>query len=207
MAAASHHTPSLPRQSLAPLLTLFERKGVRACELLEVADSRVPEPYRELLVHDRNMTPTLERFFGARVCLDVLDCDHEPARSELRRWVLLRLEPGAKSRVVALGCVTINLAALPRAVAEEVLQGKRPLGTLLLEAKVKQRCRPVLFFSAPGDHALLAQLLCGSREAPPSSEGPDRLPPERFYGRCNRITGESEAAVIAEVVEILAPVE
>jgi hypothetical protein len=55
-----------------PLDIVYAQAGIPAPETREVAPSRIPLPYRSLLVHERDMTLTLESHFGGRVTLRAL---------------------------------------------------------------------------------------------------------------------------------------
>lgn len=154
---------------------------------LESEDKPMPEPYRRLLVHDSDMTSTLERYYGERPCLEVL--------AKLRRGtglfrkVLLR-GTGA-GRVMELGAIRIELDVLPSRARFAVLEGARPLGGILGDHSVGFLSRPQSFFSLRAG-AGLQRLLGLERE-------------QTLYGRKNFLLTES-GDVLAEVVEILPPV-
>jgi chorismate-pyruvate lyase len=147
-----------------------------------LAGDHVPEPYRSLLVHDRDMTPTLEAFWDSEIGLDVLA--RQESEGDLMRHVVLRNEAG---RPVAFGAIRIRLAAFPRAAREDILSGRAPLGALLREHGIEHRSHPAGFFRmAP--NAMTRQAF-GWPGAPV------------HYGRHNRLS--SDEGLLAEVVEIL----
>ena len=149
-----------------------------------VIDGRdMPEPYRSLLVSTNDMTPTLERFHGCKLHLRILD-----ARSlgdEYRRHVVLL---DINDNAVEFGAIHIHLETLPAAVRQVVLEGRRPLGGLLIESRVLHHSRPSAFFSIVGDEPINRTLQLAS--------------PRQLYGRCNSLVG-ADGRPIAEVVEIL----
>ena len=55
---------------LYPLDLLYERAGVAPPLVKRIAADRIPAPYSGLLVHQNEMTSTLEGHFGAEINLD-----------------------------------------------------------------------------------------------------------------------------------------
>ena len=55
-----------------PLDEFYARSGLALPKIERVAGEEVPEPYRSLLVHQNDMTPTLENFHGASIHLEIL---------------------------------------------------------------------------------------------------------------------------------------
>ena len=54
---------------LYPLDLVYERAGIEIPRVEVVSPEDIPLPYRSLLVHDIDMTLTLERHFGGRIVL------------------------------------------------------------------------------------------------------------------------------------------
>ena len=77
-----------------------------------IAPDEIPQPYRSLLVHQRDMTLTLEAHFGGRVVLRPLSTFISGAW--YYRRVLLAQE--YSGRPVEMGAIRMKLAALPRKV-------------------------------------------------------------------------------------------
>ena len=88
----------------------------------------VPEPYRGLLVHSSDMTPTLEGFYGQPMRLTVLTREHHA--DFYHREVLLKTavdsRPGGIWRYPDLLEAFASEHARARVLAEE-----RPLGNIL----------------------------------------------------------------------------
>src|SRR5688572_8937890 len=57
---------------LFPLDFVYARSGVALPQVGAIAPDDIPQPYRSLLVHQNDMTLTLERHFGGRVALRAL---------------------------------------------------------------------------------------------------------------------------------------
>ena len=88
----------------------------------------LPEPYRGLLSHERDMTSTLSNFYGGQVELSVLGS--EKIGENYRREVLLSVA----GRAVEYGVILVSLASFPKALQEQILEEKMPLGAILNSA-------------------------------------------------------------------------
>src|SRR5947209_20447537 len=55
-----------------PMNEFYEQAGLALPSVVRIAGSDMPEPYRTLLVHERDMTPTLEDACGRSIELRVL---------------------------------------------------------------------------------------------------------------------------------------
>ena len=61
-----------------PLTEFYARAGRPLPVPEPLAPADVPEPYRRLLVHGNDMTPTLERFHGERIVLQLIHRHTQP---------------------------------------------------------------------------------------------------------------------------------
>jgi chorismate-pyruvate lyase len=156
-------------------------------DAVEVSADDVPEPYHKLLVHRHHMTVTVERFYGSPVDVRVLGCrrtGHEYARKIL---LALKNDP---ARVVQFGLVRINLGACTEPVRNSIVEGKTPLGRVLIQHNMLRRIEPLTFL-----RVTLSPKMAEWFRVPAVSE---------TYGRVGVIyTGDRPAV---EVLEILAPV-
>jgi chorismate-pyruvate lyase len=146
----------------------------------------VPEPYKSLLVHERDMTSTLEEFHGAGVRL-------YPLRTFTRgdayfREVVLRLE--GNGRPVEFGAIKIHLAGFSPTARRLILGAYRPLGRILKDCEVPYLSRPKTFLRVTSDGLINRAL---------GLDGPHRL-----YGRRNTLS-DPAGRPLAEIVEILPP--
>ena len=146
----------------------------------------VPEPYRQLLVHTHHMTVTVERFYGEPVDVKVLACRREG--DEYARKILLSLHDS--HAVVQFGLVRINLGVCPPAVKVEIVEGKTPLGRVLIRHDMLRRIEPVGYLRVK-----LSEAMAGWFGVPAGAE---------TFGRLGVIYTGDDPAV--EVLEILAPV-
>lgn len=174
-----------PAPTLDHLYRLFPDSPDRpAAEV--VPATAVPEPYYRLLVHTHHMTVTVEDFFGGPVDVRVLACRRDG--NEYARKILLALREGG--RVVQFGLVRIDLGVCPPAVRDEIVEGKTPLGRVLIEHDMLRRIEPVGYLKV----AL----------SPGMADWFGAAPGAETYGRLGVIyTGDRPAV---EVLEILAPV-
>src|SRR5438046_10325221 len=111
---------------LYPLNEFYEQAGLPLPAVVRVAANDVPEPYRSLLVHDREMTLTLESAYSRRVKLRVQTYDLR-ANVFSRQVVLI---PGAAT-AVAFCAIKIYLDYFPPDAKRLVVERKQPLGTIL----------------------------------------------------------------------------
>lgn len=173
---------------LHPLDEFYARAGRRlpAAQCLE--GDQVPEPYRRLLVHNCDMTPTLEAFFGDRIHLRVMDC-HADERVLARQVALLLRE---SDRPVEFGAIIIHCWRFPAAAQEVVRACRVPLGTILADHGIRHTSRPQAFFRLQADRSI--------GEALRTEKG------STLYGRRNALLAP-EGWPLAEVLEVLPPLE
>lgn len=154
---------------------------------VEVAADDVPEPYHKLLVHTHHMTVTVERYYGSAVDVRLLACERRG--NEYARKILLALKDDT-ARVVQFGLVRINLGVCPEPVRNAIVEGRTPLGRVLIQHDMLRRIEPVAFLRVELSGAMAAWF-----GVPPGTA---------TYGRVGVIyTGDRPAV---EVLEILAPV-
>lgn len=154
----------------------------------EVPAVEVPEPYHSLLVHTHHMTVTVEQFYGSPVDVRVMSCRREG--NEYARKILLALKDDPK-RVVQFGLVRINLGVCPEPVRAAIVEGKTPLGRVLIQHNMLRRIEPLAFL-----RARLSPTMAEWFHVPAGTE---------TYGRIGVIYTGNRPAV--EVLEILCPVE
>tara|TARA_R110002096_G_scaffold45372_4_gene121888 strand:+ start:81 stop:698 length:618 start_codon:yes stop_codon:yes gene_type:complete len=169
---------------LLPFHFFYEKSGTELPDFTFLDGSEVPYPYRSLLVHNNDMTPTLAAFHHSKLYLEV----HEHESSEEMVMRLVTLHASSSEVPVEFGAIAIQLGALPAEVREKVIEGTLPLGGLLGEYEVEHRGAPAAYFSVPAD-----ALIANSLNQP---EG------EVLYGRCNQLL-DHDGMVFADIVEIL----
>jgi hypothetical protein len=176
-------------QGWASLLQWFYlRAGLEFPALEELKPDAIPQPYRSLLVHSADMTPTLEAFFQEPLGLIVLR--RELHENSYRRQVVLTL--GRERQPILHGAIRIVLPRLPPRARQRVLQEQFPLGRILQTEAIPHLSWPQTFFRTEPDSYMASLLRLTA------------LP--QLYGRRN-ILVDGSRRLIAEVIEVLAPVE
>jgi chorismate-pyruvate lyase len=174
---------------LYPLTEFYREAGLPIPSASPLSGAVVPEPYRSLLVHDRDMTPTLEKACGCRVNLRVLKYSHQ--QDVFSRQIVLI--PEASTTPVVFGAIVIYLEHFSAEARRLVLDRKLPFGTILQSQGIEHYSRPDAFFEVSPDAVIGAAL-----------ELADERASGRLYGRRNVLWGSSYRR-LARVLEILPP--
>lgn len=170
---------------LYPLSEFYEAAGTPLPAVSRVESADLPQPYRCLLAHDRDMTPTLEANYGQPLHLRVLQ--YKAGDDVVSRQVVLVLED---ETIVAFGSIHINLQYFPAEAKRLVVERKVPLGTILRVQGMAHQSRPAFFFRVTADDVINKALgLSGAHV---------------LYGRQNLLL-DSAGQTLAQVIEILPP--
>lgn len=187
-------TPPAPlREATEPpawaalLERFYGRRRLSLPRLSRLDGDEVPQPFQRLLVHSKDMTPTLEAYYHQPLRLWLLSREHHEAT--YLREVVLRL--GDTGRPVEYGVIRIFLAHLPAPAARRVLEEERPLGNILQTEAIPHLSWPQAFFRVEADVHLRTVLQMRQRG--------------EVYGRRNVLLDASRR-LLAEVIEVLAPV-
>jgi chorismate-pyruvate lyase len=171
---------------LYPLDEFYQQSGAPLPAATKIDGWEVPEDQRRLLVHDNDMTPTLEAAYGQSIHLRVLR--HKLNDEVFSRQVVLLLEDDITA--VVFGAIRICLARLSDPAKQLVLKEKMPFGGILHEQRIPHASRPESYFRVEAD-AVIGEAL--------------RLPgPCTLYGRRN-VLRDGCGHTLAEVLEILPP--
>jgi chorismate-pyruvate lyase len=182
-------TPSPPAFAGARLLEEFyRREGLPRPDLRAIKGGAMPEPYRSLLVHSNDMTPTLERFYGQRLWLRVRHRFQE-GDCYFREVALVDAQ---HARPVEYGVIRIDLSRFDRPARRKILEEHFPLGRVLQEDAIAHTSWPRAFLQVPADDRLCGILECNR--------------PMLLYGRRNLLLDGSRK-LLADVIEILRPAE
>jgi chorismate-pyruvate lyase len=173
---------------LYPLNEFYESAGIALPQATRINGREMPEPYRSLLFHDRDMTPTLEAAYHRKMNLRVL---HYALREEVfsRQIVLI---PENSDAPVVFGAIKIYLEEFSDEARALVLERKLPLGTILETQGIKHYSSPDAFFEITPDATILDALKIASAPV--------------LYGRRN-VLGNAAGRKLAQVLEILPPAE
>jgi hypothetical protein len=160
------------------------RAGLVAESFVWCAPEEIPEPSRSMLVHEVDMTSTLERHYGEAMTLEILV--EGKADEHYFREVILR---GAESSQPAeFGLIEIEVAQFPEKMRETILSGTQPLGGILNESGLAYVSNPLGYFFVARDQLPPKLSALGSEET--------------FFGRYNQLSAEN-GACLARIIEIL----
>ena len=169
-----------------PLSEFYEQLGLSLPSVARVEGQDIPAPYRSLLVHEHDMTPTLEDAYRRSIQLRVLQ--YQRRDNVVSRQVALVVEGNEKP--VAFGAIKMHLEHFPPRARRMVLERKQPLGTILRTQGIEHTSHPDAFVRVTSDAVINGALqLSGSYQ---------------LFGRRNVIL-DSEQRTLAQVVEILPP--
>ncbi len=180
-------SPDSPdRAPVQPLDEFYLRQRRPLPAFTVIAGDQMPEPYRTLLVHERDMTRTLEQYHGDSIHLRVLS-SHREGDSYWRESVL---ELDGADLPVEFGAIKIHLGALPADCRPLILAEHLPFGGILNSAGVRYLSRPSAYLRFEPDQFVARSF--GLVKAGP------------FFGRQNALRLES-GEILAEIIEILPP--
>lgn len=168
---------------LFPLDAAYARAGLTPPQAVAVDPDAIPPPYRSLLVHERDMTLTLEQHFGGRVVLRPLSTF--AAGGWYYRRVLLAQE--YSGRPVEMGAIRMKLSSLPARIQAEVRRNEVPLGRLLRDGGIDFTSLPRVFFSVTPNAEMMG--VFWMRE------------PRTLYGRRTEVIHRAQH--IGDIVEVL----
>ena len=168
---------------LYPLDVVYRRAGVELPAINIVAPYEIPMPYRALLVHEDDMTITLERHFGGRVVLRALSTLTSGAWYS-RRVLLVQEYSG---RPVEMGAIRMKLDAFGARLKKQILRNEVPLGRLLRDGGFKYVSHAMAFLAITPNPEMMG--VFWMRE------------PKTLYGRRTEIV--RNGTKIGDIVEIL----
>lgn len=178
--------PVLSLSFTHPLDDFYEHAGLNLPRIDVIPGPSVPQPYQQLLVHEGDMTPALEKFYGATIHLEVLR--REQRGDFYFREVVLHTDD--KDQRVEFGAIKMFLDLFPVAARHDILAERLPLGSILAKYKIQHNSRPKGYLRIHSDKFINQSLgLTGSHI---------------LYGRRNTLSNP-EGHPLAEIVEILPP--
>jgi chorismate-pyruvate lyase len=169
-----------------PLDDFYAKAGLALPKIDRIPGEQLPEPYRSLLAHSNDMTPTLQKFHGANIHLRILG--REERGDFYFREVVLQLDD--TEQPVEFGAIKISLALFPPRARHMILGERIPLGTILKICEVGHSTVAKAFFKLEAD-----ELISGALKL----SGPATL-----YGRRANIL-DSQKRPLSEIVEVLPP--
>ena len=128
---------------LFPLDLAYTQAGVAQPVVKPIPPDAIPHPYRSLLVHEHDMTLTLERHHGGAVMLRTLSTTTR-GQWYLRRVLLVQEYSG---RPVEMGAIRLRLDAFPDRIRRQILKNELPLGRVLRNGGIDFTSQPRAFFA------------------------------------------------------------
>ena len=180
--------PELAKSLLWPLNLFYSYYQREMPEITPIFDLHLPAPYKELLAHEHNMTPTLEHYYDSTIHIERLNV--VPEQDETSREVILRLDNNENP--VEYGACRVFLNGLPARAKELISAGQVPLGTILHQCKCHHTVELSGFFKVKPTSFF--------KNIFPSANG------SPLYGRRNTLVA-LDGTPIAEVCEVLPPAE
>jgi hypothetical protein len=174
------------QKHIRPLEEFYVQAGKPLPALTALQGSQVPEPQRSLLVHNHDMTPTLENFHQCSITLNALKWV-EIGEAILRLVVLRSNQTG---KPIEFGAIHIEVPHFPPAAQQQILEHRKPLGGILRDLKVPHTGKPRAYFNIQPDDLILQALELSKSVI--------------LYGRLNALY-DDQGRVLAEIVEILPP--
>jgi chorismate-pyruvate lyase len=169
-----------------PLDDFYARAGLPLPGIEQIQGGEMPEPYRSLLVHERDMTPTLEKFHASDIHLKILK--REQRGDFYFREVALLLD--GSETPVEFGANKVNLALFPPKARQLILGERVPLGRILKECEIPHMTFAKAFFRVAPDELISSVLHLST--------------PTSLYGRKATIF-DAQKRPLSEIVEILPP--
>ena len=171
-----------------PLDEFYARSGFPLPPCEQIDGEEVPEPYKSLLVHQRDMTSTLENFHGGNVHLRVIG--RERRGQDYFREVVLQLE--GSEQPVEFGAIKIHLSLFAAKPREKILREQWPLGRIIRDYAIPHSNLPGAFLRIASDAVINNVLgLTGAQV---------------LFGRRNTLLNAA-GQPLAEIVEILPPLK
>lgn len=185
-------TPGKPADSALantyPLSEFYAHAKLPLPDIEFIPGDAVPEPFRTLLVHNHDMTPTLEAFHQSDIHLEIVS--RERRGDFYFREVVLRLH--RTEAPVEFGANKLYLGRFPEDAQDLILQEYVPLGRILKDCAVPHRTEAKAFLRVQSD-----ELIGGKFEL---------AQPAVLYGR-KAVISDLQGRPLSEIVEILPPTQ
>lgn len=176
----------MPETHLYPLSEFYSHAKLPLPRIEAIPGDQVPEPFKSLLVHHHDMTPTLEAFHKSDIHLEILT--RERRGDFYFRQVVLRLN--RNEAPVEFGANKVYVGRFPVEARELILAEQIPLGRILKDCGIRHRTEAKAFLCAAAD-----DLIGTAFELPAGTV---------LYGR-KAVICDLQNRPLSEIVEILPP--
>jgi chorismate-pyruvate lyase len=171
-----------------PMNEFYEVSGTPLPQVAQIDGADMPDPFRSLLVHNRDMTPTLAEAYQKEMKLRILN--RVINQSIFSRQIVLEVEGTANIAVFA--AIKIYLDLFDPESKHIILEGKKPFGNVLHDQGIIHSSRPQAYISVNSDHTINQALGLTGQHV--------------LYGRRSALLNSSEIP-LAQVLEILPPTQ
>jgi chorismate-pyruvate lyase len=172
-----------PQEALSELCAGYDGAMGLSLEFEEVSPEEMPQPSRQLLVHQSHMVRTLNQHYGVPVDVHVME-RHRNGNLYGRKIFLTLQE---SEHIVEYGVVRMDLRPMPRKVVDAIVSEHAPLGSILITHNVLRRIQPKWFLRFERRNPILDWFGC-------QTSGP-------LYGRLGTIYCNGEPTI--ELLEIV----
>ena len=176
----------MPDSHLFPLSEFYSHAKLPLPAIEQIPGATVPEPFKSLLVHNNDMTPTLEAFHKSDIHLEIVSSER---RGEFYfREVVLRLN--GDDRPVEFGANKVYIGRFPEEARDLILQEQLPLGRILKICGIRHHTEAKAFLRVSSDELIGGKF--------------DLQQPATLYGR-KAVICDPQNRPLSEIVEILPP--
>jgi chorismate-pyruvate lyase len=176
-----------PTGFVYPLSEFYAHAKLSLPQIEMIPGEAVPDPFRSLLVHRNDMTPTLEAFHQSDIHLELLS--RERRGDFYFREVVLRLN--RNELPVEFGANKVYLGRFSEEAQDLILQEQLPLGRILKDCRVPHRTEAKAYLRVQSD------TLIGEKFGLTQSV--------TLFGR-KAVICDLQGRPLSEIVEILPPV-
>src|SRR3954463_11228173 len=145
-----------PQQALKELFSGFASADALKMDFLEISPQEMPLDSRQLLVHQKHMTRTLNAHYGQPVDVHVLERHHDGDLYSRKIF----LTPRESQTVVEYGLVRLDFRYVPHSVRDAILQEHAPLGSILINHNILRRIQPRWYLKFPAASTILNWFDC-----------------------------------------------
>ena len=176
----------MPDSFVYPLSEFYNHAKLPLPAIEQISGDAVPEPFKSLLVHNNDMTPTLETFHRSDIHLEIVS--RERRGDFYFREVVLHLT--TNDQPVEFGAIKIYIGRFPEEAQDLILQEEIPLGGILKRCAVQHHTEAKNFLRVQSD-ALIGEKF-------------SLIKPITLYGR-KAVISDPQQRPLCEIVEILPP--
>jgi hypothetical protein len=132
-----------------PLSIFYDQQTEDGPEFEEVSEIDIPEPYRSLLCHTNDMTPTLEKYLDEAAHLSLIG--RQSGKGYFFRHIAL---VDKNNNPMELGAIKIYISKFPPQAQLLINESFVPLGTIYEMFSIQHRNRPQSYYRVKSDRRI-----------------------------------------------------